>query len=77
MDFHPGKDLGHYLSSNYEEHFTEKVIKIYICEIILALEELHRHNIIFRDLKPENIMLDCEGHVKLIDFGLAKINVTE
>lgn len=77
MDFHPGKDLGYYLSSNFEDHFTSYVVKIYLCEIILALEELHRHNIIFRDLKPENIMLDCEGHVKLIDFGLAKINVTE
>lgn len=45
---------------------------MYISEIILAIQELHKYNIIYRDLKPENIMLDSEGHVVLIDFGLAK-----
>lgn len=28
-------------------------------------------------MKPENIILDCEGHIKLIDFGLAKVNVKD
>lgn len=50
-------------------------IKIITCEIILALEELHKNKIIFWDLKPENILIDCSGHIKLIDFGLAKQKV--
>lgn len=28
--------------------------------------------IINRDLKPENILIDCQGHIKIIDFGFAK-----
>lgn len=33
--------------------------------------------VIYRDLKPENILLDGEGHVKLVDFGLAKEGVED
>jgi serine/threonine protein kinase len=39
----------------------------------MAIEHLHKNNIIYRDLKPENIVLDSEGHISLTDFGLAKI----
>lgn len=69
----PGGDLGHHLS--LEKRFTEYRARIYICEIILALEELHKHNIIFRDLKPDNIVLDEDGHALLTDFGLSKEKV--
>ena len=44
----------------------------YLAEILLALEALHKKNIIYRDLKAENILLDREGHVRLIDFGFSK-----
>jgi serine/threonine protein kinase len=53
--------------------FSEERTKLYICELILALEYLHKKGIIYRDLKPENILLDKEGHLKLTDFGLSKI----
>jgi len=43
-----------------------------ICDV---LEYLHRQQppIIFRDLKPSNIMIDTNGNVKLIDFGIARV----
>ena len=73
MDFMPGGDLGFYLERDHK--FSERRAKFYACEIILAIAELHRHNIIFRDLKPDNVLLSEDGHVRLSDFGLSKENV--
>lgn len=47
-------------------------IKIYICEIAIALNYLHSLGIIYRDLKPENILVGADGHLKLTDMGLTK-----
>ena len=41
-------------------------------EMVLAIEHLHRINVIHRDLKPENVLLDRDGHLRLTDYGLAK-----
>jgi serine/threonine protein kinase len=73
MEFCPGGDLGKQIK--LKKKFQEQVARQYICEVIVALEYLHKNRIIFRDLKPENIVLDRNGHVKLTDFGLSKENV--
>lgn len=75
MDFCPGGDLGMYLTR--EKRFSEEKARFYITEILLALEELHKHEILFRDLKPGNVVIDKDGHAKLTDFGLSKEGVID
>ena len=55
----------------------EDVAQFYMAELILALQHLHRLGIIYRDLKPENVLLDGDGHVKLTDFGLSKVALSD
>ena len=73
LDYCPGGDLSKQLQ--IQTRFSEEKAKFYICEIILALGELHKHNIIFRDLKPDNVVIDKEGHALLTDFGLSREGV--
>lgn len=46
--------------------------QFYVGSLALALEGLHSRKIVYRDLKPENVMLDHQGYLKIIDFGIAK-----
>ncbi|XP_052272936.1 ribosomal protein S6 kinase alpha-5-like isoform X2 [Dreissena polymorpha] len=70
LDYVNGGELFTHL--NQREHFTEREVRIYIGEIVLALETLHKLGIIYRDIKLENILLDSSGHIVLTDFGLSK-----
>jgi len=72
LEFCPGGELFYHLTA--ERRFEEESARIIIAEIILALEHLHSHKIIYRDLKPENILVDIDGHIKLTDFGLCRKN---
>ena len=55
------------------KYFPEKNVKFYASIIGLSLEYLHKKGIVYRDIKPENILLEKDGYLKLIDFGMAKI----
>ena len=74
LDYCPGGDLSYHLMLNlFEEHEA----KFYIAELILAIEHLHKKDIIYRDLKPENILIASDNHIKLADFGLAKEGIND
>jgi serine/threonine protein kinase len=45
--------------------------RFYVCQIALALNNLHTNNIIYRDLKLENLLIDQHGDIKITDFGLS------
>ncbi|KAJ8058238.1 hypothetical protein OCU04_012433 [Sclerotinia nivalis] len=74
-DYMSGGELFWHLQK--EGRFDEQRAKFYIAELILALQHLHKHDIVYRDLKPENILLDANGHIALCDFGLSKANLTK
>ncbi|XP_050840817.1 rhodopsin kinase GRK1 [Serinus canaria] len=68
-----GGDLRYHIYNVDEENpgFAEPRAVFYTAQILLGLEHLHQHRIVYRDLKPENVLLDDAGHVRLSDMGLA------
>lgn len=71
FEYVPGGELFSYLRQ--ENTLSESSTRFYAAEILLAFEYLHSLSIVYRDLKPENILLTAKGHVKITDFGFAKI----
>ena len=72
MEYCPGGDLMNLLIE--KDILTEKEAKFYLAELILAIESIHKLDCIHRDIKPDNILIDSDGHIKLSDFGLAKVS---
>ena len=70
MDFVEGRDLKSVLSEQRKLP-AGKACDI-IRQICLGLEAAHSEGVVHRDLKPQNIMLDAQGRVYLMDFGLAR-----
>jgi serine/threonine protein kinase len=70
MEFIPGEDLKSVIRMIGQLN-TGKAVSIakQICE---GLSEAHRLGVVHRDLKPQNIMIDHEGNVRIMDFGIAR-----
>lgn len=64
-------DLHTFIKDN--KKLNAKVTREFTMEIINALEYLREHDVVHRDLKPHNILLDDTFHLKLADFGAAKV----
>ena len=70
MDFLAGGELFFHLKR--KGLILEHEARLYLAEMVLAVEFLHSMGVVHRDLKPENVLLHRSGHVCLTDFGLAK-----
>lgn len=69
-EFIEGKSLDQCLSEGI--HFTEKEIINIISVLTRTIRELAKYDIIHRDIKPSNIILDSNGQIYLVDFGIAR-----
>jgi serine/threonine protein kinase len=70
MEFVDGGSLRQYLTAGPLQPWQALPIVGQICD---ALQYAHEQGVVHRDIKPENILLDQRGHVKIADFGLAKL----
>jgi outer membrane protein assembly factor BamB/tRNA A-37 threonylcarbamoyl transferase component Bud32 len=77
MELIDGQDLEYHLAELApDEFFEEAQVVDWSLQLCDVLSYLHSHKpqpIVFRDLKPGNIMLDQQGRIRLIDFGIAKV----
>ncbi|CAD8093646.1 unnamed protein product [Paramecium sonneborni] len=52
------------------KEMSEVEIRFYIAEILIALQNIHKYNVIYRNLTPDNVLIDNQGHIKLSDFSI-------
>ena len=71
MDYACGGELFTLLRK--EGQFLNDVALFYTVEAVLALEYMHSLNVVYRDMKPENLLIGADGHLKITDFGFAKV----
>ena len=66
-----GEDLSYHIKAN--KNFNEEKVKFYAASLILALDYLHKNEIIYRNFIPSNVIIDKDGYIKLTPCHLEHI----
>jgi len=69
MDLVPSGDLSEFVLTS--KRLTAEQSCWAMMEVVEVISYMHNQKILYRDLKPENLLVDDQGHVRLIDMGLA------
>jgi serine/threonine-protein kinase len=74
MELVSGKSLSQHLQN--QAHFELDEISEIVRQLLDGLDYAHARGVIHRDVKPPNILLDDDGHIKITDFGIARIDTS-
>jgi serine/threonine-protein kinase len=75
MEFVKGRELRDYFEAN--ERFSLPDVARLMGEILAALGHAHANGVTHRDIKPANLIVLDDGHVKVADFGIARVEKSE
>jgi len=76
MEHIDGKSIDEYITEEYDELFNNDVADRVFIQLLDAFNFLEQNRILHRDIRENNILVDKDGVVKIIDFGLGKITHT-
>ena len=76
MEYVEGQSLQKLLSRENRTLLLSTTLYL-IQEVAEALHYAHAQGVVHRDIKPANILVDADGHAKIADFGIAKLNQTD
>ena len=73
QEYLPNQTFAAYLDNHEGYPVDVASIRFCVAELACGLHHIHEREIVYRDLKPANVLIDDEGHMRIVDFGMASL----